>query len=111
MAKNKFNKDWLNDHLNDPYVKMAQREGYRARAAYKLKEIDEQDRLIGPGMVVVDLGSTPGSWSQYARNRLVEFGKKNRINGTPTMFVADGTRVPGAIEAAQIESLLNAVKP
>ncbi|MEY4119828.1 MAG: hypothetical protein RLZZ472_218, partial [Pseudomonadota bacterium] len=45
MAKNKFNKDWLNDHLNDPYVKMAQREGYRARAAYKLKEIDEQDRL------------------------------------------------------------------
>ena len=77
MAKNKFNKDWLNDHLNDPYVKMAQREGYRARAAYKLKEIDEQDRLIGPGMVVVDLGSTPGGWSQYARNRLVEFGKKN----------------------------------
>jgi 23S rRNA (uridine2552-2'-O)-methyltransferase len=77
VAKNKFNKDWLNDHLNDPYVKMAQREGYRARAAYKLKEIDEQDRLIGPGMVVVDLGSTPGGWSQYARNRLVEFGKKN----------------------------------
>lgn len=77
MAKNKFNKDWLNDHLNDPFVKMAQREGYRARAAYKLKEIDEQDRLIGPGMVIVDLGSTPGSWSQYARNRLVEFGKKN----------------------------------
>ena len=52
VAKNKFNKDWLNDHLNDPYVKMAQREGYRARAAYKLKEIDEQDHLIGPGMVV-----------------------------------------------------------
>ncbi len=77
MAKNKFNKDWLNDHLNDPYVKMAQREGYRARAAYKLKEIDEQDRLIRPGMVVVDLGSTPGSWSQYVRQRLVEFGKKN----------------------------------
>jgi 23S rRNA (uridine2552-2'-O)-methyltransferase len=77
VAKNKFNKDWLNDHLNDPFVKMAQREGYRARAAYKLKEIDDQDRLIGPGMVIVDLGSTPGSWSQYARNRLVEFGKKN----------------------------------
>jgi 23S rRNA (uridine2552-2'-O)-methyltransferase len=77
VAKNKFNKDWLNDHLNDPFVKMAQREGYRARAAYKLKEIDEQDRLIGPGMVIVDLGSTPGSWSQYVRNRLVEFGKKN----------------------------------
>lgn len=79
MAKNKFNKDWLNDHLNDPFVKMAQREGYRARAAYKLKEIDEQDRLFGPGMVIVDLGSTPGSWSQYARNRLVEFGKRTPI--------------------------------
>lgn len=77
MAKNKFNKDWLQDHLNDPFVKMAQREGYRARAAYKLKEIDEQDHLIKPGMVVVDLGSAPGSWSQYVRNRLVEFGKKN----------------------------------
>ena len=65
MAKNKFNTAWLHDHINDPYVKMAQREGYRARAAYKLKEIDEQDKLIRAGQVIVDLGSTPGSWSQY----------------------------------------------
>jgi len=70
MAKNRFNQSWLHDHINDPYVKMAQREGYRARAAYKLKEIDEQDKLIRPGQVIVDLGSTPGSWSQYARNKL-----------------------------------------
>jgi 23S rRNA (uridine2552-2'-O)-methyltransferase len=56
---------------------MAQREGYRARAAYKLKEIDDQDHLIKAGMTIVDLGSAPGSWSQYARNRLVELGKKN----------------------------------
>lgn len=77
MTKNKFNKDWLQDHLNDPYVKMAQKEGYRARAAFKLKEIDEQDHLIKAGMVIVDLGSAPGSWSQYARNRLTELGKKN----------------------------------
>ena len=77
MSKNKFNKDWLQDHLNDPYVKMAQREGYRARAAFKLKEIDEQDHLIKAGMVIVDLGSAPGSWSQYARNRLTELGKNN----------------------------------
>ncbi len=70
MAKNKFNKDWLHDHINDPYVKLAQKEGYRARAAYKLKEIDESDKLIKPGQVIVDLGSTPGSWSQYARNKL-----------------------------------------
>jgi 23S rRNA (uridine2552-2'-O)-methyltransferase len=79
VSKNKFNKDWLQDHLNDPYVKMAQKDGYRARAAYKLKEIDDQDHLIQAGMTVVDLGSAPGSWSQYARNRLVELGKKNPL--------------------------------
>lgn len=70
MAKNRFNQNWLHDHINDPYVKLAQREGYRARAAYKLKEIDEQDKLIRPGQVIVDLGAAPGSWSQYARNKL-----------------------------------------
>jgi 23S rRNA (uridine2552-2'-O)-methyltransferase len=72
VAKNKFNKNWLHDHMNDPYVKMAQKEGYRARAAYKLSEIDAQDHLIKAGMTIIDLGSTPGSWSQYVRNRLVE---------------------------------------
>jgi 23S rRNA (uridine2552-2'-O)-methyltransferase len=77
VAKNKFNKSWLQDHLNDPYVKMAQKEGYRARAVYKLSEIDEQDHLIKAGMTIVDLGSAPGSWSQYARNRLTELGKSN----------------------------------
>ncbi len=70
MAKNKLNKNWLHDHINDPYVKLAQKEGYRARAAYKLKEIDEGEKLIRPGQIIVDLGSTPGSWSQYARNKL-----------------------------------------
>jgi 23S rRNA (uridine2552-2'-O)-methyltransferase len=70
MAKNKLNKNWLHDHINDPYVKLAQKEGYRARAAYKLKEIDESEKLIRPGQVIVDLGATPGSWSQYARNKL-----------------------------------------
>jgi 23S rRNA (uridine2552-2'-O)-methyltransferase len=70
MAKNKLNKSWLHDHMNDPYVKLAQKEGYRARAAYKLKEIDEAERLIRPGQIIVDLGSTPGSWSQYVRQKL-----------------------------------------
>ncbi len=70
MAKNKFNTSWLHDHINDPYVKLAQKHGYRARAAYKLKEIDEADRLIRAGDVVIDLGATPGSWSQYVRERL-----------------------------------------
>lgn len=70
MAKNKFNKNWLHDHINDPYVKLAQKEGYRARAAYKLKEIDEDEKLIKKGQIIVDLGATPGSWSQYVRNKL-----------------------------------------
>ena len=66
----KVNKAWLNDHVNDPYVKLAQKEGFRARAAYKLKEIDESLGLIRPGHLVVDLGSAPGAWSQYVRRKL-----------------------------------------
>ncbi|HSV34531.1 MAG TPA: RlmE family RNA methyltransferase [Ramlibacter sp.] len=65
----KVNRAWLNDHVNDTYVKLAQKEGYRARAAYKLKEIDETLSLIKPGHLVVDLGSTPGAWSQYVRRK------------------------------------------
>lgn len=70
----KVNKSWLNDHVRDPYVQLAQKEGYRARAAYKLKEIDEQLGLIRPGHLVVDLGSTPGAWSQYVRRKLAPEG-------------------------------------
>lgn len=78
----KVNKAWLNDHVNDTYVKLAQKEGYRARAAYKLKEIDEQFGLIKPGYTVVDLGSTPGAWSQYARRRLSPSGAATgELNG------------------------------
>ena len=65
----KVNKAWLHDHVNDPYVKLAQKEGYRARAAYKLKEIDEELRLLHPGQLVVDLGAVPGAWSQYVRRK------------------------------------------
>jgi 23S rRNA (uridine2552-2'-O)-methyltransferase len=79
----KVNKAWLHDHINDPYVKLAQREGYRARAAYKLKEIDETLGLIKPGSLVVDLGSTPGAWSQYVRRRLSPAGAAvGALNGT-----------------------------
>jgi 23S rRNA (uridine2552-2'-O)-methyltransferase len=66
----KVNRAWLNDHVNDTYVKQAQIDGYRARAAYKLKEIDETLGLIKPGHLVVDLGSTPGAWSQYVRRKM-----------------------------------------
>ena len=73
-GKGKVNKAWLHDHINDPYVKLAQKEGYRARAAYKLKEIDETFGLVKPGDCVVDLGSTPGAWSQYVRRKLSPAG-------------------------------------
>jgi 23S rRNA (uridine2552-2'-O)-methyltransferase len=65
----KVNKAWLNDHVNDPYVRQAQKEGFRSRAAFKIKEIDEAFQLIRPGQVVVDLGAAPGAWSQYVRRR------------------------------------------
>ena len=84
----KVNKQWLHDHMNDTYVKLAQREGYRARAAYKLKEIDEELHLIKPGQVIVDLGSVPGAWSQYVRRRFApkEVGAggaaAGQLNGT-----------------------------
>ena len=70
MAKNKFSKDWIHQHINDPYVKLAQQKGYRARAAFKLIEILDTEKLMRRGDLVVDLGSAPGSWSQVARERL-----------------------------------------
>ena len=79
----KVNKAWLNDHVNDTYVKAAKRDGYRARAAYKLKEIDETLSLIRPGHCVVDLGSAPGAWSQYVRRKLSPDGAAvGKLNGT-----------------------------
>lgn len=79
----KVNKNWLNAHLNDPYVQAAQKDGYRARAAYKLKEIDETFKLIKPGHIVVDLGCAPGAWSQYLRRKLSHSGNSvGAINGT-----------------------------
>lgn len=79
MAKKKFSKEWIQQHINDPYVKMAQQKGYRARAAFKLSEILDTEKLMRPGDTVIDLGSAPGSWSQVARERLVASG--GVING------------------------------
>lgn len=115
MAKNKLNKSWLHDHINDPYVKLAQKEGYRARAAYKLKEIDEEEKLIKPGQVIVDLGSTPGSWSQYARRKLA--GKEGGgIHGMIVALdmlemepVADVTFIQGDFREADVLEQLEGV--
>ena len=66
MARSKSSGTWLKEHFDDEYVKMSQKEGYRSRAIYKLKEIQQKDQLIKHGMQVVDLGAAPGGWSQYA---------------------------------------------
>lgn len=84
----KINKAWLNDHVHDPYVRQAQKEGYRSRAAYKLKEIDETLRLIHPGQVVVDLGASPGAWSQYVRRK---FAPKDGGAGGAAVGQLNGT--------------------
>jgi 23S rRNA (uridine2552-2'-O)-methyltransferase len=84
----KVNKQWLHDHLNDTYVKLAQKDGYRARAAYKLKEIDEELHLLRPGQVVVDLGATPGAWSQYVRRK---FAPKEAGAGGAAVGALNGT--------------------
>lgn len=84
----KVNKAWLNDHVNDTYVKQAQKEGYRSRAAYKLKEIDEYFGILKPGMIIVDLGSSPGAWSQYLRRKIAPDGSASgELNGT--LFALD----------------------
>ena len=76
MARSKSSGRWLREHFNDAYVRKAQAAGYRSRAVYKLMELDEKDRLIRPGMTVVDLGAAPGGWSQYVLERL---GGKGRV--------------------------------
>ncbi|MCF8149766.1 MAG: RlmE family RNA methyltransferase [Burkholderiaceae bacterium] len=75
MKKNKTTKAWITEHVNDAYVQRARAEGWRSRAAFKLTEIDDKDKLLKPGMTVVDLGSAPGSWSQIAAKRVAPGGR------------------------------------
>jgi 23S rRNA (uridine2552-2'-O)-methyltransferase len=76
MRRSKSSGRWLNEHFDDEYVKLAQAQGYRSRAVFKLKEIQEKDKFIKPGMNVVDLGAAPGGWSQFTRPIL---GKKSKL--------------------------------
>ncbi len=75
MKPSKTSKQWMREHINDPFVQMAQKEGYRSRAAYKLLEINEKDHLLKPGLVVVDLGAVPGGWCQVAGAIIGDSGK------------------------------------
>ncbi len=77
-TRSKSSQRWLKEHFSDPYVKKAQAEGLRSRAAYKLEELAERDQLLKPGMVVVDLGAAPGSWSQWVRQELDRMGEGGR---------------------------------
>jgi len=76
MGRSKSSNRWMQEHFQDEYVKMAQAQGYRSRAVFKLNEIQDKDQIIKPGMNIVDLGAAPGGWSQRARQLI---GKKNRI--------------------------------
>jgi 23S rRNA (uridine2552-2'-O)-methyltransferase len=96
----KLNKAWLNEHIHDPYVRLAQKEGYRSRAAYKLKEIDEQLKLIRPGQLVVDLGASPGAWSQYVRRK---FAPKDAGVGGAAVGALDGTII--ALDLLDFEAI------
>lgn len=115
MALSKSSRRWLHEHVNDPYVKQAQKDGYRSRASYKLIELNEKDRLIRSGMLIMDLGSAPGGWSQVA-GRLV--GDKGRVLATDILpmdslknvdFIQGDFREEAVFK--QILDLLNGSKP
>lgn len=97
----------MNQHVHDPYVQLAQAQGWRSRAVFKLIEIDEKDHLLKPGMTVVDLGSTPGSWSQYAVRRIQPGGHLIGLDILPMVGIAGVEFIQGDFrEDAVLEALL-----
>ncbi|TQV73803.1 23S rRNA (uridine(2552)-2'-O)-methyltransferase RlmE [Aliikangiella marina] len=84
MAKSKSSKGWLKEHFDDPYVKRSQEEGVRSRAVYKLEELDQKDKLLKPGITMVDLGAAPGGWSEYAAKKV---GPKGKIIATDILHM------------------------
>ena len=110
MKVTRTSKAWMQEHLNDEFVKRAQKEGYRARAAYKLIEIDDKDKLIKPGMTIVDLGSSPGSWSQVAVQRLKGQGKVIALDILDMTGIAGVTFIQGDFrEDAVLQQLQTAI--
>src|SRR5262249_36784186 len=87
-ARSKSSARWLKEHFSDPYVKRAQTEGWRSRAVFKLEELIERDRLLKPGMTVVDLGAAPGGWSQMVRERLGDAGRVVALDILPMQGIA-----------------------
>lgn len=108
MAKSKSSRRWLHEHFNDPYVKRAQQEGQRSRAAYKLLEIQEKDKLLKSGMVVVDLGAAPGGWSVVAKKIVGEAGRVIALDILPMEPIAGVEFIQGDFTDAQVyEDLQN----
>ncbi|MDP2400141.1 MAG: RlmE family RNA methyltransferase [Burkholderiales bacterium] len=95
MARNKSSKAWMHEHVNDPYVRRAQAEGLRSRAAYKLQQLAERDKLLKPGMIVVDLGATPGGWSQVAAAAVGPSGRVVAVDLLEMVGVAGVTFIHG----------------
>ena len=112
MARSKTSQGWLKEHFNDPYVKMAQKDGYRSRASYKLLEIQEKDRILRPGITVVDLGAAPGGWSQVT-SRVI--GDKGRLiasdilemDSIPDVNFIQGDFIDDAVFAQILEAIGN----
>ena len=110
-VRSKSSKAWLHEHVNDHYVHMAQKDGYRARAAYKLLEINEKDKLIKPGTVLADLGSAPGSWSQVAAKLVGNSGRVFALDILPMDEIEGVSFIQGDFREndvlAQFETLLD----
>lgn len=107
VARSKSSQRWLKEHFDDPYVKQAQKDGYRSRASYKLLDIQEKDRILRNGMTVVDLGSAPGGWSQVVSRVIGEKGKLVASDILPMDAIADVTFIQGDFtEDSVFEELL-----
>mgnify|MGYP006280270073 FL=1 len=111
MARSRSSSRWLSEHFSDEYVKQAQALGYRSRAVFKLKELDERDGLLKPGMVVVDLGAAPGGWSQYAAQRIGKRGAIIALDLLPVEALPGVTFIQGDFrEASVLEQLREALE-
>jgi 23S rRNA (uridine2552-2'-O)-methyltransferase len=110
MKRSKSSSRWLKEHFSDPYVKRAQAEGWRSRAVFKLEELIERDRLLKPGMIIVDLGAAPGSWSQVARERLGDKGRVIALDILPMQGIGGVEFILGDFrEGAVLEQLKQAL--
>ena len=110
MSRTKSSKRWLDEHFNDVYVKKAQAEGYRSRAIYKLKEVDDKESLLKPGMTVVDLGAAPGGWTQYVTEKLQGRGLIVALDILPMDAFPDVTFIHGDFrEDNVLQELINLI--